>query len=204
MYIDRVYEKIVDEKNIYSRNLLTIPQPEFFVLYNGVEPYPDEEVYRLSEMFENLKSLGLAEKDFLSLELVVKVININEGRNGALAARCKKLAEYSAFAPKVRMFEKELGSLEEAIKAAVKYCQKHDILKEFLELHAGEVLNMLYTEWNMDDAIAVAREEGREDGVEEGRVNEKLEIARNLLAKGSSPEFVRDITGLDIETIESL
>ena len=59
---------------------------------------------------------------------------------------------------------------------------------------------MLYTEWNWDDALAVAREEAREDGIEEG----KLEIARNLLVKGSTPEFVHDITGLDIETIKNL
>ena len=212
MYIGRVYEKIIDEKNVYSGKPLKIPQPQFFVLYNGVEPYPDEKIYRLSESFENLKSLGLVEKDFPSLELDVKVININEGRNEAVAARCKKLAEYSAFVAKVRSLEKELGSLEEAIKEAVKYCQRHDILKEFLELHAGEVLNMLYTEWNMDDALAVRYEEGHEEGIEEGiekgreegRVNEKIEIARNLLAKGSTPEFVRDITGLNIETIENL
>ena len=83
---------------------------------------------------------------------------------------------------------------------------------------------MLYTEWNWDDALAVAREEGREDGLEEGREEgleegiekgreeglekghfyEKLEIARNLLAEGSTLEFVQKITGLDMETIESL
>jgi len=67
---------------------------------------------------------------------------------------------------------------------------------------------MLYTEWNWDDAMAVRYEEGQEDGlekgIEKGRVSEKLEIARNLLAKGSTPEFVHDITGLDIETIKTL
>ena len=63
---------------------------------------------------------------------------------------------------------------------------------------------MLYTEWNWDDAMAVAREEAREDGIEEGMEKGRLEIARNLLAKGSTPEFVHDITGLDIETINSL
>ena len=204
MYIGRVYEKIVDEKNVYSGKPLKIPRPEFFVLYNGVEPYPDEKIYRLSEAFENLKSLGLVEKEVPALEIIVKVININEGRNEAVAARCKKLAEYSAFVAKVRSLEKELGSLEEAIKEAVKYCQKHDILKEFLELHAGEVLNMLYTEWNMDDALAVRYEEGHEEGIEEGRVNEKIEIARNLLAEGSTPDFIQKITGLDIEAIENL
>jgi predicted transposase/invertase (TIGR01784 family) len=204
MYIGRVYEKIIEGKNIYKGKHLKIPQPQFFVLYNGVDPYPDEEYINLSDSFEKLETLGLLEKDTPALELTVHVININEGRNEALAARCKKLAEYSAFIAKVRSFEKELGSLKEAIKKAVIYCQKHDILREFLELHAAEVLNMLYTEWNLDDALAVRYEEGHEDGLEKGHFNEKLEIARNLLAEGSTPEFIHKITGLDIETIENL
>jgi flagellar biosynthesis/type III secretory pathway protein FliH len=37
-----------------------------------------------------------------------------------------------------------------------------------LEKHGSEVLNMLFTEWNQDDAIAVAREEALEDGIEIG------------------------------------
>jgi hypothetical protein len=200
MYIGRVYEKITEGRNIYSGKLLKIPQPEFFVLYNGVEPYPDEKVIRLSEAFEELKSLGLAEKDAPALELEVRVININEGRNQAIASRCKKLAEYSAFVAKVREFERGLGGMEKAIKRAVIFCEKHGILKEFLKLHAGEVLSMLMTEWNMDDALSVAREEAREEGLEEA----KLEIARNLLTKGSSLEFVHEITGLDMDTLKGL
>jgi predicted transposase/invertase (TIGR01784 family) len=200
MYIGRVYEKIVKGRDIYSKKRVPIPQPEFFVLYNGIDPFPDQEVYRLSDSFEKLKDLGLVEKDTSALELVVKVININEGKNQAIVDRCKKLSEYRAFVAKARAFEKKLGSREKAIKEAVKYCEKHDILKEFLKLHGTEVLGMLYTEFNLDDAIAVAREEGWEDGRDE----EKLEIARNLLAKGSTLEFVQEITGLSVEAIKEL
>jgi len=56
-------------------------------------------------------------------------------------------------------------------------------------------MSLLFTEFNLDDALAVAREEAREDGITEA----KLEIARNLLAEGSTPEFVRKITGLEME-----
>ena len=56
-------------------------------------------------------------------------------------------------------------------------------------------MSLLFTEFNLDDAMAVAREEAREDGITEA----KLEIARNLLAEGSTPEFVRKITGLEME-----
>ena len=62
------------------------------------------------------------------------------------------------------------------------------------------VISMLMTEWNMDDALAVRYEEGHEDGEE----NKALEIAMNALAKGSTPEFVSEITGLDMDTIEGL
>jgi len=59
---------------------------------------------------------------------------------------------------------------------------------------------MLMTEWNWDDALAVRYEEGHEEGWEAAKIN----IARNLLAKGSTPEFVSEITGLDMDTIEGL
>jgi predicted transposase/invertase (TIGR01784 family) len=204
MYIGRVYEKIVEGRNIYSSKLLRIPRPEFFVLYNGTDPFPDNKVYRLSDSFEALKAFGLSEKEFPSLELTVKAVNINEGRNKEIAERCKKLSEYSAFVAKVRAFEKELGSRKKAIREAVKYCQKHDILKEFLKTHASEVLSMLMTEWNWDDALAVRYEEGRDDGLEKGRHEANLAIARNLLAEGSTPDFVQKITGLSLDEIEKL
>ena len=212
MYIGRVYEKIVEGRNIYSSKLLPVPRPEFFVLYNGTDPFPDEKTLHLSDTFEGLPSF---EKPVPSLELEVRVININEGRNSQIAQRCRKLAEYSAFIAKVREFEKELGDRTEAFKKAVKYCQKHDILKEFMELHATEVLSMLMTEWNWDDALAVRYEEGMEEGIERGREEgleegleqgrkEKLEIARNLLSEGSTPEFVQKITGLSMDEIAKL
>jgi predicted transposase YdaD len=208
MYIARVYEKIVEGKNIYSSKELPIPIPEFFVLYNGTKPYPDEQTLRLSDAFKKLEGLGLPEKDFPALELVVKVVNINEGRNREIAERCKKLSEYSAFVAKARTFEKELGSREEAIKEAVKYCEKHDILKEFMKQHGTEVLSMLYTEFKLDDAIAVAREEawedGRDEGISEGRRENKLEIARNALAEDLPFDVIQKITGLDLETIKEL
>ena len=168
MYIARVYEKLIDDKKIYSSKQIKIPRPEFFVLYNGIDPYPDESISKLSYAFESTESLGLPEKKN-QLELVVRVININKGRNKAIAKRCRILSEYSAFIDKVREYEKEGMGREEAVKKAVIYCRNHDILKEFLKKNATEILNMLTTEWNWDDALAVRYEEGLEDGLEKGR-----------------------------------
>jgi predicted transposase/invertase (TIGR01784 family) len=199
-YISSVYEAIIESKTLYSNKPVSIPWPEFFVLYNGIEPYPDNKVLRLSDLFKNPQELGLPEKSLPLLELEVKVLNINEGRNEEIVRRCKKLAEYSAFVAKYREYYKGMKNKEEALKAAITYCSKYGILKEFLEVHGREVLSMILTEWNIDDAIAFAREESREEGREE----EKLEIARNLLIEGSTPAFIQKITGLDLKTIQGL
>ena len=39
---------------------------------------------------------------------------------------------------------------------------------------------------------------------EDGKAEEKLAIARNLFAEGSTPEFVQKITGLSLEEIARL
>jgi len=185
---------------LYSKKQISIPWPEFFVLYNGKDPFSDNVVIKLSDLFEKPGDLGLPEKTRPLLELEVKVININEGRNEAVASRCKELAEYSAFMGKIRDFNNEFGNLEKAIREAVKYCQRHDILNRFLEIHGSEVLNMILTEWNTEDAIAFARKEGREEGREEGN----KAIVLNALAEGASIQFIQKITGLDIETIQKI
>jgi predicted transposase/invertase (TIGR01784 family) len=197
LYIARVYDKIIgDNKKLYATNIIPIPRPEFFVLYNGMSPCPDEETLKLSKAFESTASLGIPDKGNPSLELVAKVININQGRNEEIVQRCKTLSGYCAFIEKVREYEKEGYSLEEAIRKAVKYCRDHDILKEFLEANAKEVMTMLLEEWNLDDAKQVWYEEGMEKGREE--------TARNALAQGLSIEIVQKITGLDMETVKSL
>ena len=161
MYIARVYEKIIEDANIYSAKKIFIPQPEFFVLYNGIDPFPDTVTLKLSDMFKSIEDMGL-EKSSPVLELEVTVLNINEGRNETIAKRCGLLAQYSAFTGKVRELMNEGHRRQEALKKAVVYCRNHDILKKFLERNGSEVFNMLMVEWDMDKALAVRYEEGRE------------------------------------------
>jgi len=199
MYIARLYEKIIDGRNIYTTKLIRIPKPDFYVLYNGNAELPDRAELRLSDMFEETAPLGIPEKEAL-LELRVKMININCGRNGELAEKCATLAGYSAFIGRVKELEREIRDRAEALRLAIEYCTEHDILKEFLEMHSKEVFGMLMTEWKLDDALAVRYEEGWEGGLERG-----LETtARNALAQGLPMETVQKITGLDMETLAKL
>ena len=202
MYLARLYEKIIDNRDIYKSKPLAIPRPVCFVLYNGPADCPDEIRLKLSDSFADLTELGYAGPP--DLELTVRMININRGHNSELVGRSRTLEGYSEFIGKAREFEKELGSREEGVTAAVKHCISRGILKEFLELHSSEVVNMLFTEWNWDDALAVRFEEGREEGWEKGQEEGREKIARNALAKGLPLDIIREITGLDIETIRNI
>jgi hypothetical protein len=181
LYIARIYEKITGDKDLYREKRIPLPLPEFIVLYNGTAPYPDEGILKLSNSFSDPSELGLSKPDFLPLELVVKVYNINKGRNEPIIKRCKTLEGYSDFIAKVREYEGQVKIRDEAMKMAINDCIKNDILRDFLEVHASEVINMLLTEWNWDDALAVREEEGREEGREEGEARKAEEIARNAL-----------------------
>jgi predicted transposase/invertase (TIGR01784 family) len=122
--------------------------------------------------------------------------------------KCETLDNYSIFIDKIRKNQKTGLKLEEAVNNAIEYCIKNNILKEYLETHGAEAYNMIFSEWNWDDALEVAREEGREDGLEEGREEGREEgiefTARNALSKGIPVQTVQEITGLSLEKISDL
>jgi hypothetical protein len=169
LYIARLYEQLTNQKDLYRARKILLPAPEFIVLYNGAAPYPDETTLKLSDCFRGLAELGLAPRLPPALELIVKVYNINEGHNAPMIRRCKTLEGYSAFVARVREYEGQGKPRGEAVKQAVQDCIQRNILRDFLETHSKEIINMLMTEWNWDDALAVSREEGREEGREKGR-----------------------------------
>jgi len=227
-YIGRIYEKIIDMEKKYQKSLVKIPRPEFIVLYNGVDPYPDYTELKLSEAFMDIEGLKLAGNDKMPLELIVQVYNINHGHNPEILKRCETLDNYSIFVEKIREYRTKGLKLEELISPVIEYCIKNNILKKFLEENSSEVRNMIFGEYDRDMDIAVNRREAREEGLQEGRKEgreeglksgikkgreegreegieqEKLIIAKNLLEKGASLEFVQEITGLSSEKIQKL
>jgi len=63
---------------------------------------------------------------------------------------------------------------------------------------------MIFGEYDREMDIAVNRREAREEGRENGLKEGKMIIAKNLLAEGSTPEFVQRITGLPLDEIEGI
>ena len=85
-YISRLYETLFESKEKYSRKLLKIPVPEFYVFYNGEEPYPSDKTLKLSEAF-------IERGTETNLELTVKVININRKNRHPVLENCRTMQE---------------------------------------------------------------------------------------------------------------
>ncbi len=76
--------------------------------------------------------------------------------------------EYSWFIQRIKDYQMDGWTRDAAITQAVKDCQKEGVLVEFMKKHGSEVANMLYTQWNWDDAMAAEREEAYAEGVSQG------------------------------------
>jgi predicted transposase/invertase (TIGR01784 family) len=205
LYMGRVYEKILERENIYREKLIKIPKPDFIVLYNGNDECPEKSVLTLSDAFDDVDIPNM-------LELVVNMYNINKGHNKEILRKSKSLGDYTEFVDRVKENRKKELSLVEAVKEAVKYCIDKGIMADYLKEHATEVVNMLFTEFNMDDAKRIWREEALEEGMEKGMEKGMVKgmekgmekAAKAALAKGFSVSDVADITGLDEETVKRL
>ena len=204
-YSARLYEQTQIPRDRYSRKLKQIPTPEFYVFYNGEEKYPAQAELKLSNAFA-VKSAKP------SLELLVKVININYNKDNGLLERCRPLEEYTQFVEAVRRHIRLDG--ENGFKNAIKECIHNDILRDYLERKSREVMNMLIAEYDYDTDIAVQREEERETAFAEGRnegiaqgfsdgAHQKaLETARILKRLGDSVQKISQATGLAEEEVE--
>ena len=202
-YISRLYETLFESKEKYSRKLLKIPSPEFYVFYNGEEDYPCDKTLKLSEAF-------IEKAAEPNLELTVKVININRQNRHPVLENCKTIQEYSIFVETVRKW-KEIDP-QNGFEKAVEECIENNILREYLKRKSKEVVNMLLAEYDYETDIAVQRAEEREiafaEGIEQGSSNgsrqAKLETAKAFKRFGFDIDKIAEGTGLSVEEIEKL
>ena len=106
-YISSEYQKMLDQKSLYSSSLQKIPTPNFIEFYNGSTILSDCTELKLSSAFENLSGEP-------KLELTVTVLNVNEGHNAELMQHCSTLKEYAQYVARVRKYTADM-SLNEAV-----------------------------------------------------------------------------------------
>ncbi|MBQ9141740.1 MAG: transposase, partial [Lachnospiraceae bacterium] len=155
------YEKLMDGKKLYKSRRVKIPAPQYIVFYNGGKPQPEEQILKLSDSY-------IKKQENPSLELKVRFLNINQGKNAEVVERCKELKEYMLYVDRVRKYLLDMD-LETAVARAVDECIKEGILVEFLRESKAEVISMSILECDFEDIKEAVFEDAWECGLEEGR-----------------------------------
>ena len=88
---------------------------------------------------------------------------------------------------------------------AVEYCIQLDILREFLETHRREVKNMCLTEFNEERYGQIMREEGWEDGFEEGKIHGIIDTCDELgLSADDTASLISKKLGVSLEDAQQI
>ncbi len=193
-YVGHLYEQYIVKNDlyIYGKKIVMLPVPKLVVFYNGQDEKPDEMLLKLSNSFpENADS---------DIEVKVRMLNINYGKNKALMDACSPLREYAWFIEKIRHNESQGMATLEAIDNAITDTPESFILSRFLRAHRAEVKGMLMQEYDEAKIRNMSWEEGREQGREEGREQGRFEILFSQLEDGMiTPEYASKKLGMELD-----
>ena len=146
------------------------------------------------------------------LELIVTVLNVNEGHNAELMQHCNTLNEYAQYVARVRLYAADM-SLDQAVERAVDECIREGILAEFLTCNRNEVISMSIFEYDKEleekklrkAEFEAGREIGHEAGLAEGKNQAAFETAKRMLAlKEFTSEKIAAISGLSLDEVKKL
>ena len=210
-YLGNLFEKYITERNLnkYGSTLIMLPVPKLVVFYNGEKEQPDESVLRLSDAFSTGAegSEAGAESDVsvsveADVEVVVRMINVNQGRSPNLLESCQPLKEYAWLMQRIREnikvnqdngVDKELIVIK-AVDQAVEETPKDYLLKPFLDAHRAEVQGMLLTEYNEAEAMKLFEMDGER--------KKTVEVANSMYDDGLEPERIARILKLKVTDVE--
>ena len=196
-YICSEYQKLVDKKSLFSSTLQKIPAPNFIEFYNGSTVISDCTELRLSSAFECLTGEP-------KLELIVTVLNVNEGHNADLMQHCSMLKEYAQYVARVRHYASDMP-LNQAVKRAVDECIREGILAEFLARNRNEGISMRIFGYDKELEEKKLRKAEYEYGFAEGEKHAAIEIAKRMLKTNNfSLEEIAAFSGESLDDVKIL
>ena len=219
-YAAGLYEKYLRQNklNKYSSKRLELPVPRLVVFFNGREELEDEMILRLSDSYpkctprctdkSDIDSSGIGKNnidrsdfdrsnidrsniDTGDIEVIVHMININAGHSVSILEKCPVLREYMWLIDFIRDNAPEYG-IETAVNQSLAEMPERFMIRDFLAAHKAEVVEMLLTEYDVEetmemfkrDAKEEGRTEGRAEGLAEGFSEGRLKTLLELMNKG--------------------
>ena len=195
-YGTQLYEKYTATSGYYkfSRKLQRLPKPHCICFYNGTEEQPEQQVLKLSDAFGG-------EGD---IEVKVKMLNVNYGKNRALMETCQPLREYAWLVDRVREHQRVLQNLEAAVDASIDEMPDSFVIRTLIEAHRAGVKKMFLTEYDEEKMKEQERKEAFADGVDAGVAEANERVAADMLKKKYPLDAIKDISRLSEAHIRKL
>jgi hypothetical protein len=183
-----------NEVNIFAKRAISIPKPEFFVVYNGEDPLKDTELFLKANLGGN--------DEFITMK--VKIMDITyDHLPQKIKQRNAVVDGYSYFMDRIRFYHKlQKLLLEEAIQKAIEDTLLKGYLVEYLQ--RKEFVTMITKVLTIQEEIDLIRLEERQEGIEKGIEKGKIETVKAALEENLPIELIKKLTGLEKEKIEEI
>lgn len=196
-YLVAHYNRFFAENDKYNTKEIELPRPECYVFYNGEAECPQEKIMKLSDAFKALDKTNIPQS--LTLDLTVKVYNINKEANHPILQKCEALLAYSNFTEYARIGLK--NGEKNPPKYALEKCKNGAVLTEYFNTLSREEQSMIFGEWDEEMFVKVQKQISYEEGEEAN----KIANAKNLLRMNlGTPEQISQAVSLPLEQVLAL
>ena len=208
LYLSMIVQKYVNEQNIYGTKTVKLPNPNFVILYNGSGNTDDYVEQRLSDSYENGSGKNNA-------DLLVKMYNINKGRNRQIVSRSPQLKDYSSLVSDTREYS-VTHQTEEAFEMALNNLPSDSKVRKMIEEDMENVianfLNELQDEKYIEIMLRERRKEAREEGLAEGKAKglaegkaqERKRIIEDMIHKFEDDSIIAKAFDMSVEEVREL
>ena len=190
-YFTQLYHKFLKDtdKQLTNNTLIKIPNPSYIVFYNGDTTRDEDYELKLSDAFMHEDKSG-------RFEWTARVLNINKEYNLSLQKKCKSLYDYIQFTSRIKENKDKGMATEKAIDEAIDWASERNLLEGYIREQKAEVKMTLLTEYDEEASIR--------GWIRDGRQEQALETAANMLRKKYPVTEISELTGLPQEQILEL
>ena len=163
LYLASTYKDYIESKGIslYGTKKATIPKPELYLIYYGNKGRKPEMLSFTKEFFGGNES---------AVEIKAKVIYGDSKKHDVIS-------QYIAYCRVLDMQVRKHGRTKKAIEETIRICSDKDILKEYLEAHRKEVVDIMTRLYDREREMKLYVEEMRQDA----DTNRGLKDIKNLM-----------------------
>lgn len=149
MYLGESYNRYLHDtdQDYYDDKPVNLPKPEVYMLYTGDRKHQEKEL-SLADVYWN--------GDRSILDLKVKVIYGDESNS--------ILSQYVKFTQIYKQKVMELGKTKKAVMTTLRECKEKGILKDYIELHEKEVIDIMMALYDKDSYMKLFEHRKEKEG----------------------------------------